>query len=234
MLEALKAMVCEANLELVRHGLVTLTWGNVSGIDRTCGLVAIKPSGVPYDRLIPETIVLTDLDGRVVEGDYAPSSDTPTHLCLYRAFAQIGGVVHTHSAYATAFAQAGREIPCLGTTHADHFYGPVPVARMPTVQEVGNRYEHAIGALIVERFRDVDPVAVPGVLAAGHGPFVWGADPRKAVENAVALESVAQMAATTLMLCPDTPPLPSHILDKHYGRKHGPGAYYGQPKGCRL
>ena len=228
MLEALKAMVCEANLELVRHGLVTLTWGNVSGIDRTCGLVAIKPSGVPYDRLTPETIILTDLDGRVVEGDYAPSSDTPTHLCLYRAFAQVGGVVHTHSAYATAFAQAGREIPCLGTTHADHFYGAVPAARMPTEQEVGDRYEHAIGALIVERFHGIDPNAVPGVLAAGHGPFVWGADPRKAVENAVALESVAQMAATTLMLCPDAPPLPSHLLDKHYGRKHGPGAYYGQ------
>lgn len=228
MLETLKERVCAANLELVRQGLVTLTWGNVSGIDRARGLVAIKPSGVPYDRLTPETIVLTDLDGRVVEGDYAPSSDTPTHVCLYRAFAQIGGVVHTHSPYATAFAQAGREIPCLGTTHADHFHGAVPVARMPTEQEVGDRYEQAIGALIVERFRGLDPNAVPGVLAAGHGPFVWGADPRKAVENAVALESVAQMAATTLMLCPDAPLLPGHILDKHYSRKHGPGAYYGQ------
>ena len=228
MLETLKERVCAANLELVRQGLVTLTWGNVSGIDRARGLVAIKPSGVPYDRLTPEAIVLTDLDGRVVEGDYAPSSDTPTHVCLYRAFAQIGGVVHTHSPYATAFAQAGREIPCLGTTHADHFHGAVPVARMPTEQEVGDRYEYAIGALIVERFRGVDPDAVPGVLAAGHGPFVWGADPRKAVENAVALESVAQMAATTLMLCPDAPLLPDYLLDKHYGRKHGPGAYYGQ------
>ena len=228
MLETLKERVCAANLELVRQGLVTLTWGNVSGIDRARGLVAIKPSGVPYDRLTPEAIVLTDLDGRVVEGDYAPSSDTPTHVCLYRAFAQIGGVVHTHSPYATAFAQAGREIPCLGTTHADHFHGTVPVARMPTEQEVGDRYEQAIGALIVERFRGLDPNAVPGVLAAGHGPFVWGADPRKAVENAVALESVAQMAATTFMLCPDAPPLPGYLLDKHYGRKHGPGAYYGQ------
>ena len=156
MLETLKERVCAANLELVRQGLVTLTWGNVSGIDRARGLVAIKPSGVPYDRLTPETIVLTDLDGRVVEGDYAPSSDTPTHVCLYRAFAQIGGVVHTHSPYATAFAQAGREIPCLGTTHADHFHGAVPVARMPTEQEVGDRYEQAIGALIVERFRGLD------------------------------------------------------------------------------
>lgn len=231
MLETLKQRVCEANLELVRQGLVTLTWGNVSGIDRAAGRVVIKPSGVAYDRLTPEAMVVTDLDGRVVEGGFAPSSDTPTHVRLYRAFPNIGGVVHTHSAYATAFAQAGREIPCLGTTHADHFHGAVPVARMPTEAEVRDRYEHSIGGLIVERFLDLDPDAVPGVLAAGHGPFAWGPDPRKAVENAVALEAVAQMAAATFALNPAALPLPDYLLDKHYGRKHGPGAYYGQRKG---
>ncbi len=231
MLEALKATVCAANLELVRQGLVTLTWGNVSGVDRALGLMVIKPSGVAYDRLSPEAMVVTDLEGRVVEGDYAPSSDTPTHVRLYQAFPNIGGVVHTHSAYATAFAQAGREIPCLGTTHADHFRGAVPVARMPAEEEVRERYEHHIGELIVERFRSLDPDAVPGVLAAGHGPFAWGPDPLKAVENAVALEAVAQMAAATFALDPGASPLPAYILDKHFGRKHGPGAYYGQRKG---
>jgi len=229
-LEKLRTIVCAANLELVRQGLVTLTWGNVSGIDRTNGLVVIKPSGVAYDRLTPESLVITDMDGRVVEGDYAPSTDTPTHVQLYRAFPNIGGVVHSHSTYATALAQAGREIPCLGTTHADHFHGTVPVARMPTEAEVRDRYEFNIGGLIVERFRTLDPDAVPGVLAAGHGPFAWGPDPRKAVENAVALEAVAQMAATTFALCPAVPPLPDYILNKHYNRKHGPGAYYGQKK----
>ncbi len=228
MLETLKARVCAANLELVRQGLVTLTWGNVSGIDRASGLMVIKPSGVAYDRLTPDTLVVTDLAGAVVEGAFAPSSDTPTHVALYRAFPHVGGIVHTHSAYATAFAQAGREIPCLGTTHADHFHGAVPVARMPTEAEVRERYEHHIGGLIVERFRDLDPDAVPGVLAAGHGPFAWGPDPKKAVENAVALEAVARMAATTFALRPEVAPLPGYLLDKHYGRKHGPGAYYGQ------
>ena len=228
MLEELKAIVCEANLELVRQGLVTLTWGNVSGIDRERGLMVIKPSGVAYDMLIPDAMVVTDLMGTKVEGDYAPSSDTPTHVRLYQAFPNIGGVVHTHSAYATAFAQAGREIPCLGTTHADHFHGSVPVARLPTAEEVRDRYEYNIGGLIVECFQDLDPDAVPGVLAAGHGPFAWGPDPRKAVENAVALEAVARMAATTFALCPSVEPLPAYILHKHYGRKHGPGAYYGQ------
>ncbi|MEI7901947.1 MAG: L-ribulose-5-phosphate 4-epimerase AraD [bacterium] len=228
MLEALKKAVCAANLELVRQGLVTLTWGNVSGIDRARGLMVIKPSGVAYDRLTPENLVITDLEGRVVEGDYAPSSDTPTHVRLYQAFLNIGGVVHTHSAYATAFAQAGREIPCLGTTHADHFHGAVPVARLPTEAEVRDRYEHNIGGLIVERFNTLDPAAIPGVLAAGHGPFTWGTDPHQAVANAVALEAMAQMAATTFALRPDVAPLPGFILDKHYGRKHGPGAYYGQ------
>ncbi len=228
MLEALKELICAANLELVRHGLVTLTWGNVSGVDRALGLMVIKPSGVAYDLLMPETMVVTDLDGKVVEGEYAPSSDTPTHVRLYQAFPNIGGVVHTHSAYATAFAQAGCEIPCLGTTHADHFHGAVPVARLPTEAEVRERYEHNIGGLLVERFRDIDPDAVPGVLAAGHGPFAWGPTPKKAVENAVALEAVARMAAATFALCPSIDPLPSYILDKHFGRKHGPGAYYGQ------
>ena len=228
MLEELKAIVCEANLDLVRQGLVTLTWGNVSGIDRASGLMVIKPSGVAYDRLTPEALVVTDLAGVVVEGCFAPSSDTPTHVRLYQAFPNIGGVVHTHSAYATAFAQAVREVPCLGTTHADHFHGPVPVARLPTEEEVRDRYEHNIGGLIVERFRALDPDAIPGVLAAGHGPFAWGPDPRKAVENAVALEAVARMAATTFALEPQANPLPTYILDKHYGRKHGPNAYYGQ------
>ncbi len=227
-LEQLREIVCAANLELVRQGLVTLTWGNVSGIDRGRGLMVIKPSGVAYDRLTPAALVITDLDGNVVEGDYAPSSDTATHVRLYQAFPNIGGVVHTHSTYATSFAQAGREIPCLGTTHADHFQGSVPVARLPTAAEVRERYEHNIGGLIVERFRDLDPDALPAVLAAGHGPFTWGPDPRQAVENAVALEAVAQMAAATFALCPDAAPLPAYILDKHYGRKHGPGAYYGQ------
>ena len=229
-LKKLRETVCAANLELVRQGLVTLTWGNVSGIDRASGRIVIKPSGVAYERLTPAAMVVTDLDGQVLEGEFAPSSDTPTHVRLYQAFSNIGGIVHTHSAYATAFAQAGREIPCLGTTHADHFHGAVPVARVPTEAEVRDRYEHNIGGLIVERFRELDPDAVPGVLAAGHGPFAWGSDPRKAVENAVALEAVAQMAAATFALCPEVPPLPAYILDKHYGRKHGPGAYYGQKK----
>ena len=234
MLEELKAIVCAANLELVRQGLVTLTWGNVSGVDRERGLMVIKPSGVAYDRLTPAAMVVTDLAGRVVEGDYSPSSDSLTHVRLYQAVSNIGGVVHTHSAYAVAFAQAGREIPCLGTTHADHFHGSVPVARLPAEAEVLDCYEHSIGGLIVERFSDLDPDAIPGVLAAGHGPFTWGPDPRKAVENAVALEAVAQMAATTFALSPDAAPLPAYILDKHYGRKHGPGAYYGQKRMDRL
>lgn len=228
MLEELKAVVCEANLELVRQGLVTLTWGNVSGIDRKQGLVVIKPSGVSYETLAPELMTVVDLDGKVVEGKYAASTDTATHLCFYRAFPNIGGAVHTHSTYATAFAQAGRELPCLGTTHADHFFGTVPVARMPTVQEVAEGYETHIGKIIVERFKALDPDAIPGVLAAGHGPFTWGSSPKKAVENAVALEAVAQMASLSFGLNPDLGALPQHLLDKHYYRKHGPGAYYGQ------
>jgi len=231
MLEKLREIVCAANLELVRQGLVTLTWGNVSGIDRASGLMVIKPSGVAYDRLTPAAMVVTDLAGKVVEGEFAPSSDAPTHVRLYQAFTGIGGVAHTHSPYATAFAQAGREIPCLGTTHADHFHGAVPVARLLTEAEVRGAYEHNIGGVIVERFSALDPAAIPGVLAAGHGPFTWGSGPVKAVENAVALEAVAQMAAATFALCLGSEPLPAYILDKHYGRKHGPDAYYGQGKG---
>lgn len=233
MLDALRKQVCEANLALVRQGLVTLTWGNVSGVDRARGLMVIKPSGVAYDRLTPEVLVVTDLDGRVVEGGHAPSSDTPTHVRLYRAFPNIGGVVHTHSTYATAFAQAGREIPCLGTTHADHFHGAVPLARLPSAAEVQGHYEDSIGGLIVERFRALDPDAVPAVLAAGHGPFTWGPDPFKAVENAVALEAVARMASITFGLCPEVKPLAACILEKHYSRKHGPNAYYGQTRDAK-
>jgi len=228
MLEELKKTVCAANLELVRQGLVTLTWGNVSGIDRAGGLMVIKPSGVAYDQLTPDAMVVTDLDGRVAEGRYAPSSDTPTHLRLYRAFPEVGGIVHTHSTYATAFAQAGREIPCLGTTHADYFRGAVPVARLPTEAEVVGGYERNIGEVIAERFHGLDPCAVPGVLAAGHGPFTWGPDPLKAVANAVALEAVAKMAFLTFGLSPQVASLPEYLCDKHFGRKHGPDAYYGQ------
>ncbi|MEI7947564.1 MAG: L-ribulose-5-phosphate 4-epimerase AraD [bacterium] len=228
MLEQLKSTVCEANLELVRQGLVTLTWGNVSGIDRASGLVVIKPSGVSYDRLTPDVLTVVDWDGQVIEGKFAASTDTATHLCFYRAFPNIGGAVHTHSTFATAFAQASREIPCLGTTHADHFFGSVPVARMPTAQEVAEGYEMNIGKIIAERFKDLDPDAIPGVLAAGHGPFTWGPNPKKAVENAVALEAVAQMASIAFELNPVLAPLPQYLLDKHYMRKHGPGAYYGQ------
>jgi L-ribulose-5-phosphate 4-epimerase len=229
MLDTLKTEVCAANLELVRQGLVTLTWGNVSGFDRESRLLVIKPSGVPYDRLTPETMVVVDLDGQVREGRHAPSSDTPTHAALYRAFPGIGGVAHTHSTHATAFAQAERELPCFGTTHADHFRGTVPVARLPSRNDVRDHYEAAIGARIVARFRDLDPDAMPAVLAAGHGPFTWGADPAHAVANAVALEAVARMAALTWALNPAAAPLPDYLIRKHYSRKHGPGAYYGQP-----
>lgn len=228
MFEAMKASVCEANLTLVRQGLVTLTWGNVSGIDRQKRVVVIKPSGVSYDKLTPESMTVVDMDGKVVEGAYAASTDTATHLRFYQAFEKIGGAVHTHSTYATAFAQAGREIPCLGTTHADHFFGNVPVARLPTEIEIAKNYETNIGKIIVERFVNLDPEAIPGVLAEGHGPFTWGPSPMAAVENAIALEAIAKMAVLTLALSPQQPPLPQHVLEKHYSRKHGPNAYYGQ------
>ena len=228
MLNELRADVCKANLDLVAHGLVTLTWGNVSAIDRERGFVAIKPSGVPYDVMRPEHIVLVDLDGRVAEGALRPSSDTPTHLLLYRHFAAVGGITHTHSLHATMFAQARAEIPCFGTTHADHFDGPVPVTRPLTAEEVDEAYEANTGRVIVERFRDLDPIAMPAVLVAGHAPFAWGRNAAESVKNAVALEAVAQLAIGTRSVRPDAPPLEQYVLRKHHQRKHGPHAYYGQ------
>ena len=228
MLEELRADVCKANLDLVAHGLVTLTWGNVSAIDRERGFVAIKPSGVPYDVMRPEHIVLVDLDGRVAEGALRPSSDTPTHLLLYRQFTAVGGITHTHSLHATMFAQARAEIPCFGTTHADHFDGPVPVTRPLTAEEVDEAYEANTGRVIVERFRDLDPIAMPAVLVAGHAPFAWGRNAAESVKNAVALEAVAQLAIGTRSVRPDAPPLEQYVLRKHHQRKHGPHAYYGQ------
>ena len=228
MLESLKEDVCQANLDLVAHGLVTLTWGNVSGISDDRQLVVIKPSGVPYDQMRPEHMVVVDLDGKVVQGDLRPSSDTPTHLLLYRQFDAIGGITHTHSRFGTMFAQARVEIPCLGTTHADHFYGPVPVTRALTAAEVDQAYEANTGHVIIERFAELDPAATPAVLVAGHAPFAWGTNAAESVKNAVALEAVAEMALGTWQLRPEGPPLEAYVLDKHYRRKHGPNAYYGQ------
>ena len=228
MLDSLKDRVCRANRELPSLGLVTLTWGNVSGIDRERGLVVIKPSGVPYEELTPEQMVVVDLEGRVVEGDLRPSSDTPTHVLLYRHFSGIGAIVHTHSRHATAFAQARREIPCLGTTHADHFYGPVPVTRTLTEREVAEDYEANTGRVIVERFAQLDPATMPAVLVPGHGPFVWGATVSEAVENAVALEAVAEMALGIRLLDPAAKELEPYVLEKHFRRRRGPTAYYGQ------
>ncbi len=228
MLDALRREVCSANCRLVDFGLVTLTWGNVSGIDRGRNLVVIKPSGVPYDRLEPAHMVVVDLDGNPVEGTLRPSSDTPIHVLLYRHFPQIGGITHTHSGYATAFAQARREIPCLGTTHADHFFGPVPVTRPLSESEVASDYEASTGRLIVERFAELDPQAMPAVLVAGHGPFTWAASAAESVENAVALERVAEMAAVTLAINPHTQVLERYVMEKHHRRKHGATAYYGQ------
>ncbi len=225
-----KQAVCEANLELIHNGLVTLTFGNVSGRVPEEPLFAIKPSGVAYDQLTPEQIVLVDFDGKVVEGDMRPSSDTPTHLALYRAFDRIGGVVHTHSTHATIFAQAVRPIPCFGTTHADHFHGEIPVTRAMSHEEISTDYELNTGRVIVERFEkgELDPLAIPAALVASHGPFAWGPDPHKAVENAIALEEVARTALGTLTLAPDATGIHRVLLDKHFLRKHGPGAYYGQ------
>ncbi len=230
MLESLKEVVCEANLELVRKGVVIYTWGNVSGIDREAGMMVIKPSGVSYDGMNPEDMVVVDLStGETVEGKWKPSSDTATHLELYRAFPKIGGVVHTHSINAVAFAQAGMDIPALGTTHADYFYGDVPCARSLTKEEVDEAYEVNTGKVILETFekRGIDPMAVPGVVVQNHGPFVWGKDPANAVYNAVVLETIAEMDIKTLQLNPSAS-LPQYVLDKHYMRKHGPNAYYGQ------
>jgi L-ribulose-5-phosphate 4-epimerase len=227
-LEDLRSAVLEANLELVRRGLILYTFGNASGIDRETGIVAIKPSGVPYEELKPADLVLTDLDGRVIEGDLRPSSDLATHLLLYREFSGIGGVVHTHSEFATAWAQAGREIPAYGTTHADYFYGPVPVTEELTADEVSTDYVLNTGHAIARRFKDLDPLAVPAVLVAGHAPFCWGTSPADAAHNAVVLEAVARMAYYTVTLNAACPGVPQHLLDRHYFRKHGAGKTYGQ------
>jgi L-ribulose-5-phosphate 4-epimerase len=232
MLEELKAAVCLANQALVPAGLVRLTWGNVSGIDRESGLWCIKPSGVDYEALTPADMVVLDLDGRVVEGRFNPSSDTKTHLYLYRSFSEIGGVTHTHSPYATIFAQACRSLPCYGTTHADHFHGTVPLVRMLTPEEVADDYEHHTGVAIVERLRELGLAALemPAVLQAGHAPFTFGKSPMDSVKNSIALEMCAQMALECLKLHPEIQPLPDYLLEKHYQRKHGPGAYYGQSR----
>lgn len=231
MLETLRKQVYEANMELPRRGLVTFTWGNVSGIDRARGLVVIKPSGVEYEALTPRDMVVLDLEsGRVVEGGLNPSSDTRTHLELYRAFPDLGGVVHTHSPSAVAWAQAGRDIPCYGTTHADYFYGPVPCARQLTQAEIDEDYEKNTGAVIVETFRrrGLDPMHLPGVICSSHGPFTWGKDAAQAVYHAVVLEEVAKMAILTREVDPSASPAPQRVQDKHFLRKHGPAAYYGQ------
>jgi L-ribulose-5-phosphate 4-epimerase len=227
-LNELKEQVCAANRALLDHGLVTLTWGNVSGINADRDRVAIKPSGVAYDKLVPADIVIVDLEGDVVEGVLRPSSDTPTHLLLYKAFETVGGVTHTHSKHATMFAQARLEIPCLGTTHADHFAGPVPVTRVLSPKEVDAAYESNTGKVIIECFDRQDPVAVPAVLVAGHAPFAWGPDAITSVTNAVALEAVAEMAIGTFQVNEELPILEHYVLNKHYRRKHGPDAYYGQ------
>lgn len=232
MLEQLKEQVLQANLLLPKHGLVTFTWGNVSGIDRESGLVVIKPSGVEYDGMQAADMVVVDLDGNVVEGHYKPSSDTPSHLELYKVFAGIGGVVHTHSRWATSFAQAGRGIPAFGTTQGDYFYGEIPCTRKMTAAEIGGEYEKETGTVMIETFtaRGIDPLQVPAVLVNSHGPFAWGKDVMEAVHNAVVLEEVAFMALQALTLNPDLQPMQQELLDKHYLRKHGVGAYYGQGK----
>ena len=236
MLRDLKFEVCKANLDLVAEGLVVETWGNASGIDRERGLVVIKPSGVPYAGMKPEHMVVLALDtGKVVEGTLQPSSDTATHLVLYRAFPQIGGVVHTHSLYATAWAQARKGIPAYGTTQADYWHGEVPCTRLLSSREIKSEYEANTGHLIVERFRDLDPLAHPAVLVASHGPFTWGKDVSAAVRNAVVLEFVARLASETLRIAPQTKPMQAGLLDKHFLRKRGPGAYYGQKnQSCRF
>ncbi len=237
MLEELKKKVCKANLDLVRHGLVLFTWGNVSAIDRETGLVVIKPSGVSYDDMKPEDMVVVDLDGKVVEGSLRPSSDTPTHVELYKAFPNIGGVVHTHSTYATAWAQAGLDIPSIGTTHADYFHDDIPCTRDMTKAEVFGEYEKETGKVIVETFRGLNPDDTPAVLVKNHGPFAWGTDADNAVHNAVVLEQVAKMAfistaihLSTLDIVNHKPSMNKHLIEKHYSRKHGPNAYYGQKK----
>ena len=230
MLEELKDKVLKANQSLVEYGLVTLTWGNVSGIDRSKGLVVIKPSGVDYKSMKVEDMVVVNLDGKIVEGKMRPSSDLPTHIELYKAFKEIGGITHSHSENATSFAQACIEIPCFGTTHADHFNGPIPVTRFLTEAEVNENYELYTGKVIIERFMNLDYQAVPGILVAGHAPFTWGKNPEDSVKNNLVLERVAKMALNGLLLNPKISKLPDYILNKHYKRKHGPDAYYGQIK----
>ena len=227
MLESLKEDVFKANLNLVKHGLVLFTWGNVSGFDRKTNLIVIKPSGVSYDDLKPENMVVVDLDCNVIEGILKPSSDTLTHIELYKAFPEIGGIVHTHSTYAVAWAQALKAIPAMGTTHADHFYGEIPCTRELSKEEVERGYEKETGTVIIEAFKGIDPLHVPGVLVGNHGPFAWGTDADKAVYNAVVLEEVARMALFTMQLGNDNP-IKQYLLDKHFNRKHGKNAYYGQ------
>lgn len=241
MLEELKEKVFKANLDLVKHGLVVYTWGNASGIDRETGLVVIKPSGVPYETMKASDMVVLDLDGNIVEGNLRPSSDTPTHLVLYKAFPTIGGIVHTHSTYATAWAQTGRDIPNIGTTHADYFHENIPCTRDMKKYEVFGEYEKETGNVIVERFKNINPDYTSAVLVKNHGPFTWGVDPDKAVFNAVVLEQVAKMAFISMSihnnfidakkdpyLADPIPPMNKHLIEKHYSRKHGPDAYYGQ------
>lgn len=228
MLESLKQLVCEANIELVRAGLVMMTWGNASAVDRERNLVVIKPSGVPYDRMLPEHMVVVDMEGRVIEGGHKPSVDTPTHLVLYEAWDEVGGIVHTHSHCATCWAQACMPIPCLGTTHADFAYGEVPLTDCLTPEEIAGGYEENIGRCILRRFRDIDPMHCPGVLSANHAPFAWGKTVEAAVKNAVMLEEIAKMALHTRIINPIQPPISRPLLDKHFNRKHGRDAYYGQ------
>ena len=231
MLEALKELVCKANLELPKYGLVTFTWGNVSGVDRESGLMVIKPSGVEYDNMTAEDMVVVSLEtGEKVEGKWKPSSDTATHVALYNAFPEIGGIVHTHSRWATSFAQAGRGIPAYGTTHGDYFYGEIPCTRKMTPEEIGGEYEKETGNVIIETFRGIDENTIPAVLVNSHGPFSWGTNPENAVHNAVVLEELAFMALQTEALNTDIKPMQQELLDKHFLRKHGKNAYYGQDK----
>lgn len=228
MLLELKEQVWKANLDLVKYNLVTYTFGNVSGMDRSQGLVVIKPSGMAYEELMPDDMVVVDLEGKTIEGRLNPSSDTPSHIEIYQAFQEITGITHTHSEHATMFAQANREIPCLGTTHADHFHGTIPVTRMITGEEIDENYEKNTGKVVVERFSDLDPMEIPGILVVGHGAFTWGRSPGEAVLNSMILEKVAKMAWGTLMLNARCEGIPDDLLNKHFQRKHGPAAYYGQ------
>jgi len=228
MLEELKQQVLEANLLLPKYDLITFTWGNVSGIDREKGLVVIKPSGVPYDGMTVEDMVVVDLDGKVVEGKWKPSSDTPTHVVLYKNFPECGGIVHTHSRWATTFAQAGLSIPAMGTTQGDYFYGDIPCTRKMTVEEIKGEYEAETGNVIVETFKGIDPAFVPGVVVHSHGPFAWGKDAMDAVHNAVVMEEVAFMDWHAMMINPEHGRMQQELLDKHFLRKHGKNAYYGQ------